>query len=44
MTEGLMFQFADDIAIALQCKDLKDGSAILTKDLELMNTYFLSGA
>jgi len=35
-----MFQFADDIAIALQCKDLKDGSAILTKDLELMNTYF----
>ncbi|VVC38892.1 Reverse transcriptase domain [Cinara cedri] len=40
VTEGLKFQFADDIAIAFQCKDLKDGSAILTKDLELMKTYF----
>jgi hypothetical protein len=38
--EGLKFQFADDIAIAFQCKDLKDGSAILTKDLELMKTFF----
>jgi hypothetical protein len=41
MTEGLKFQFADDITIAFQCKDLKDGScAIITKDLELMKTYF----
>jgi len=40
VTEGLKFQFADDIAIAFQSKDLKDGSATLTKDLEVMNTYF----
>lgn len=40
MTEGLRFQFVDDIAIAFQCKDLKDSNAILTKDLNLINTYF----
>jgi len=39
-TEGLKFQFADDIPIAFQSKELKVGSATLTKNLELMNTYF----
>jgi len=40
MTEGLKFQFAGDIGKAFQSKVLKDGSAILNKDQELMNTYF----
>lgn len=39
-TEGDKFQFADDIAIANQSKELKDGSVFLTNDLELMKTYF----
>lgn len=40
-TEELKFQlFTDDIAIAYQNKNLKDGNVILTKDLELINNYF----
>jgi len=38
-TERLKFQFVDDIAIVYQNKDLIDDSVIVTKDLELMNTY-----
>lgn len=38
-TEGLMFQFVDDIANVYQDKELKDGKVILIKDLELLNKY-----
>lgn len=37
---GLKLQFTDDTAITLQSKNVIDDSAILTKDIELMNTYF----
>ena len=39
-TEGVKFQYADDVAITYQSKDLKDGSVALTNDLEVMNIYF----
>lgn len=39
-TEGVKFQFADDIAIAYQSKELKDGNVFLNNDLEFINTYF----
>jgi len=39
-TKGTKFQFADDIAIACQSKDLTQGVGILNKGLEELNRYF----
>jgi len=39
-TEGVKFQFADDIAIAYQSNDLAECERVLTKDLTILNTYF----
>lgn len=37
-TEGTIFQFADDIAIAYQSMELADGKRVMTKDLTTLNT------
>lgn len=39
-TKSTKFQFAGDIAIACQSKDLTQGEETLSKDLEKLNEYF----
>ncbi|KAL4119302.1 hypothetical protein QTP88_012127 [Uroleucon formosanum] len=39
-TKGLMFQYADDIAIVHQSRELKDGSNTLNDDLATLGDYF----
>lgn len=39
-TKGLMFQYADDIAIVHQNRELKDGSSTLNDDLATLGNYF----
>jgi len=40
ITTGQKFQFADDIAIAHTCKDMKEGENTLTNDLSILERYF----
>jgi len=40
ITSSFKFQYADDIALAYQCKDMGAGSEMLTKDLKIMSDYF----
>jgi len=34
------FQYADDIALTHQSKDLTEGEKVLSDDLDILNTYF----
>lgn len=40
-TEGTMFQFADDIAMAYQSMELTDREKVMTKDQTTLITYVL---
>jgi hypothetical protein len=40
VTSSFKFQYADDIALAYQIKDVTIGEKVLTNDLKLINDYF----
>jgi len=40
ITTGQKFQFADDIALAHTCKDVKEGENTITNDLSILKIYF----
>lgn len=40
ITSRFKFQYADDIALAYQYKDMDAGNEILTNDLKIMSNYF----
>lgn len=39
ITSSFKFQYADDIALTYQCKDMGAGNVMLTNDLKTMSNY-----